>query len=191
MGTIRAFIAVEIDRPNKEKLLNIISSLKKSNADVKWINENQMHLTLKFLGNVEENKILQISNALKPIADNFSPFSITFSKIGAFPNIHQPRVVWVGIQKGADELKNLSTKIEGDLEILGFPKEKRSYTAHLTLGRTRSLKNITNLTDLIKNAGFSSQNEIKINELILFKSTLTSAGAIYTPISKFNLGTIS
>jgi 2'-5' RNA ligase len=188
---IRAFIAAEIDPLNKEKVSSLISYLKKSNTDVKWVNENQMHLTLKFLGNVEENKIQQIFNVLKPIADNFNQFSITFSKIGVFPNMHQPRVVWVGIEKGTDELKNLSTKIEDNLEILGFPKEKRSYKAHLTLGRVRSLKNISDLTKLISEISFRSENEIKIDKLTLFQSTLTPKGAIYAPLFCYNLPTLT
>lgn len=188
MSTIRSFIAVEIDPVNKQKLSSLISLLKQSNADIKWVNETQMHLTLKFLGNIEEKKVQQISAALKVIADNFSAFNMHFSKIGAFPNMTKPRVIWLGIDKGADSLKLLNSKIEDELEKIGIEKERRAYAAHLTLGRVKSLKNISILANLINETNFEAQGETKIDELILFQSTLTPKGAIYTPISRFNLG---
>lgn len=184
MTSIRAFIAVEIDSPHKQKLSKLISELKKSNAYIKWITEAQMHLTLKFLGNIEGNKVQEISNVLKSIADNFNIFGIQLSKIGSFPNMNKPRVIWIGIDKGADELKLLNSRIETELEKLGFEKEKREYKTHLTLGRVKSLKNIPELTNLINGTCFQSQDEIKIDKLILFQSTLTPKGAIYTALAE-------
>ena len=181
---IRAFIAVEIDQQNKEALSQLISNLKKSNADIRWINQDQMHLTLKFLGNTEENKIPQISKILERIAADFKGFYIQLSKIDAFPNIRRPRVIWIGIDKGKQTLKDLSCKIESELEGIGFQKEKRGYKAHLTLGRVRSLKNISQLTRSIDEASFQSPGEIKIYKLTLFQSTLTPKGAIYKILSE-------
>ncbi|MDP8229986.1 MAG: RNA 2',3'-cyclic phosphodiesterase [Candidatus Gorgyraea atricola] len=183
MQTIRAFVAVEIDQPNKQKLSQVISTLKQANADVKWVNKIQMHLTLKFLGNIEENRIKEISDTLKSIADNFSAFNIHLSKIGAFPNMHKPRVIWLGIDKGAQDLKNLASQ----LEKLGPKEEKREYKAHLTLGRVKSLKNISQLTKLINETPFQSQGNIPITKLILFQSTLTPKGAIYSPLTTLAL----
>lgn len=195
---IRAFIAVEIDQPNKQKLLELISELKKTNTDIKWVNENQMHLTLKFLGNIEEGQVEQISGALKTTADNFNAFNISLTKVGAFPNLRRPRVIWIDIDKGAGELKSLSTKIETELEKLGFApstslgtgKEKREFKAHLTLGRVRSLKNIENLEKIISEVNFQAGNEIRIDKIVLFQSTLTPKGAIYTPLSKHPIGNL-
>ncbi len=208
MSTIRAFIAVEIDHPNKEKLSALISHLKKSNADVKWVNENHMHLTLKFLGNIEQAKVQEISEALNSIAKGFKVFATQFSKIGAFPNMRRPRVIWMGIDKGSYALKLLNEKIESGLEQIGFApltslasvpsaktsstsarggagKEKREYRSHLTLGRVRSLKNISELARLIDETQLDFQDEIKIDRLILFQSTLTPKGAIYTRLSEY------
>jgi len=200
MATIRAFIAVEIDHPNKEKLSALISHLKKPNADVKWVNDTHMHLTLKFLGNIEQAKIKEISEALNSIAKGFKVFAVQFSKIGAFPNMHRPRVIWLGIDKGSDALKLLNGKIETGMEQIGYApstssldklgtslgagKEKREYRSHLTLGRVRSLKNISGLAKLIDGHQLDFQDEIKIDRLILFQSTLTPKGAIYTRLSE-------
>ena len=184
---IRAFIAVEIDLPNKKTISETISNLKKSKADVKWANETQMHLTLKFLGNIEEKMTQEISNILNSIAKNFNVFNIKLRKIGAFPNTKKPRVIWLGIDEGRQELKSLAAKIESSLENIGFQKEKREYKAHLTLGRVKSSKNLSQLTALIEQIDFQSQDQIKINKLILFQSTLSPKGATYTPLSTLNL----
>ncbi len=180
--SIRAFIAVEIDKTNKQRLSKLISDLKKSNTDIKWVSEHQMHLTLKFLGNIEQDRVQVISDALKSIADNFKGFDIRLSKIGAFPNLRRPRVIWLDIDKGAEELKSLSSKIEIELEKIGFKKEKREFKSHLTLGRVRSLKNIENLEKIINKTDFQPLNEIKIDKLVLFQSTLTPKGATYTQL---------
>lgn len=189
MNTIRAFIAIEIDKPNRQKILDLILRLKRSDADIKWLDENQIHLTVKFLGNIDKNKIQETRGIIKPVTDNFSVFTIRFSKIGAFPNMRQPRVIWIGFDKGAESLKLLNNKIETGLEKIGFKKEGREYKAHLTLGRVKSLKNIAKLMPLINEINFQAHDEIEIKRLVLFQSTLTSKAAIYAPLAEFPLST--
>ncbi|MDP6686042.1 MAG: RNA 2',3'-cyclic phosphodiesterase, partial [Candidatus Omnitrophota bacterium] len=130
----------------------------------------------------DQDMVPKISDALKQISTQTKEFTIQLSKIGAFPNIKKPRVIWIGIEKGSESLKTLNIKIETGFEKLGFEKEKREYKAHLTLGRVRSLKNISQLTKVIEEIDFKSEKAIKIDKLILFQSTLTSKGAIYTPL---------
>ena len=186
MSTIRTFIAIEIDPTHKQKLTHLISTLKQSDSDVKWVNGTQMHLTLKFLGNIEETKVQEISDALTSIANSTREFTITLSNIGTFPNVKRPRVIWIGIDKGKNELKLLAGQIETELEKLGFPKETRDFKSHLTLGRVRSPKNLQNLTKLLTEVSFQSESAIKINKLILFQSTLTPKSVIYTELSTAN-----
>lgn len=143
-----------------------------------------MHLTMKFLGNIEQSKVQKISKLLKNIASDFNSFTIQFSNIGGFPNMQRPRVVWMGIKKGSESLKHLNNKVECELEKIGFEKEKREYKAHLTLGRVKSLKNIPDLTRLINEAVLQFQGKIIIDKLMLFQSTLTPKGAIYTPLAE-------
>lgn len=187
MTTIRTFIAIDIDQPPKQKISGLIDQLSKSNADVKWITENQMHFTLKFLGQTDELLVPKISGVLESIAEDFGEFTILLSDIGAFPNIKRPRVIWLGIDKGKDKLELLNEKIETSLEKLGFEKEKRRFTAHLTLGRVRSLKNIEGLKALIAKIDIRIQDEVKVNKVILYRSTLTPKGAIYTPLRELPL----
>jgi len=195
MNAIRAFIAVEIDPEIRQKISELISCLKKSEADVKWITEDQMHLTLKFLGNIDEGRIQEISGVLSSISHDFKAFEITLSNIGAFPNLNHPRVIWIGIDKGADLLKTLAGKIDAELEKLGFHpstslgtgKETREFKAHLTLGRVRTSKNMPQLVKLLSATQFTPETGVKISELILFQSTLTLKGAIYSMLSKIKL----
>ena len=180
MSSMRAFIAVEIDPKAKQKISEFISILKKSEADVKWATEDQMHLTLKFLGNIYKDKIQGISDAISTISNNFKSFTINFSEIGAFPNINHPRVIWLGINKGSESLKILNNKIESALEKLGFTKESRKFEPHLTLARIRSSKNISNLKKLIGEISCDIGNEMPIGKLILFQSKLNPKGAVYS-----------
>lgn len=182
MSFIRAFIAVEINPQAKQKISELISCLKKSSADVKWITEDQMHLTLKFLGNIAADDIKKISDTLSVISNTLKPFTIGFSGIGAFPSIDHPRVIWIGINKEASSLKILAEKIETAMEKLGFAKESRGFTAHLTLGRIRAPRNIHNLVKLLKEISFSIETGAVVNKPALFQSTLTPKGAIYSKL---------
>jgi len=180
---LRAFIAVEIDEQSKQKVLELVSCLKKSCADVKWLDETQMHLTLKFLGGVPADKINGISEALSGISGAFESFPITLSGIGVFPDLKHPAVLWLGVDKGAESLETLNDKIENALEKIGFQKEKRKFKPHLTLGRVKSSKNMPGLLKLIGNTSFEHKEDIKINELSLFQSALNPKGAIYNKLS--------
>jgi len=179
MPTIRAFIAVEIDAQIKQKISNLISVLKKSGADAKWADENQMHLTLKFLGNINKDKIEEISGAMSSVSSNSKSFAVSFSEIGAFPDTSRPRVIWLGVDKGAEDLKILNDRTETSLKKIGFAKEGRKFEPHLTLARIRSPKNISNLIKLIGETNCDIKDETRIDKLTLFQSILNSKGAIY------------
>ncbi|MFA5389090.1 MAG: RNA 2',3'-cyclic phosphodiesterase [Candidatus Omnitrophota bacterium] len=186
MPDIRAFIALEIDEQTKQKILHLLDTLKKSGADAKWLTENQLHLTLKFLGNIEDNMTQKISGVLSDISGSARPFAINFSETGAFPDLEHPRVICLGIGKGAEHLEALNREIENSLEELGFKKEERPFKPHLTLGRVRSLKNLPNLIKTIKGKEKDLEpiDNVKIDKLTLFKSRLDPEGAVYIPITR-------
>ncbi|PIP67720.1 MAG: RNA 2',3'-cyclic phosphodiesterase [Candidatus Omnitrophica bacterium CG22_combo_CG10-13_8_21_14_all_43_16] len=186
-NVIRAFIAVEIDNQTRQKISDLVSCLKKTGSDAKWITEDQMHLTLKFLGNIGWDKVQKISETLSVISDSFKSFKIGFSAIGAFPNLDHPRVIWLGIDKGQESLKILNGKIEAGLEKAGFAKEDREFSPHLTLARIRSPKNISNLVKLIGEKNLTPAGELLIDKLTLFQSALTPKGAVYTALLQKSL----
>jgi len=158
--------------------------LKYSGADVKWVAKDNIHLTLKFLGEVSEEKIEVIKSILDGITSKTRPFEITVKDIGAFPKIEYPRVIWAGLDKGSDESKVLAEKTDNALSSIGFEKETRPFTAHITIGRVRSSKN----KDALKDKMHSVDDKLlsgatqSVSSVILFKSTLTPSGSIYTKL---------
>jgi len=185
---MRLFIAVNLEEELKKKIIPFQEELKKTGADVKWVEVKNLHLTLKFLGEVNEEKVSSIEQVVAPILKDFPSFEMRLSGFGVFPNLNYPRVIWLGIKEGGEQLKILSEKIENSLISLGFPKEDRPFTAHLTLGRVRSAKN---KQELIKKIEEKKNEEIgtqKVEKIYLMQSFLKPTGPIYTPVKEWGLG---
>lgn len=183
---MRTFIAINLNDKIKQALAKVQAELEKSNADVKWADPENIHLTLKFLGEISEQQVGQIKEALDKVASNLKPFEITLSGIGAFPKLDYPRVVWVGIEKGKNETEGIAKMIEDELEKLGFEKEKRGFTAHLTIGRVRSGKNKDALKEILNSLNLQPTTYYlkpsDVNAIYLYQSTLTPKGPVYTPL---------
>jgi len=179
---MRAFIAIELSPEIKDSLEQIQSHLKYSGADVKWIEKDNIHLTLKFLGEIDEKRLQYIKDILDEIGKLSEPFEISLKDIGAFPKIDYPRVVWVGLDKGVAESKILAEKIDEALSKIGFDKKSRPFTAHLTLGRVRSSKNKDALKEKILNCQTSTVDYQLIGCVTLYRSTLTPEGSVYTKL---------
>jgi len=184
---MRFFIAIDISPSIKKEILRLTAILKKGDPDVKWVNENKIHITLKFLGNIEEKNIKPISEAIREICRKHNTFNVTFSELGAFPRIAKPKVLWLGIDKGSDFLTNLAKDIDSGLVNIGFKSEEREFKPHLTIGRVRSLRNIPALTGSIKKTNFLLKETTEVNQVVLFQSILDPKGAIHNPISHFTL----
>ena len=178
METVRSFIALELTAEIQKQLAQIQDELKKSGADVKWVNPCGIHLTLKFLGNVSLQLLEEIKKIIDQLAKEHQRFETKISQLGAFPKIEYPRVIWVGIEQGKNEAVQLAKSLEERLVKLGFLPEKRGLSPHLTLGRVRSSHKREQLKKLLQSITFP-QKSIQAERLILFKSTLTSQGAIY------------
>ena len=165
---MRAFIAVELPDEVKKELASIQQELERASADVKWVKTENIHLTLKFLGNVDDDKIEKIKALLDKIASSHEKFEATLFKVGAFPKLEYPRVIWVGIDKGCNLAEEIAFKIENECERIGFAKENRPFSAHLTLGRVRSGKNKDALKKRLISATIKPQSFI-VDEIILFQ----------------------
>ncbi|HAM38118.1 MAG TPA: RNA 2',3'-cyclic phosphodiesterase [Elusimicrobia bacterium] len=184
---MRLFIAVSIGEENKNKIFDIQSVLKRSCVDVKWIEKDNLHLTLKFLGEVAEDNLDSVKESIRRAVAEFKRFQINLESIGVFPNEKSPRVLWMGINKGEVELKNISQNLEGSLEELGFKKETREFSAHLTIGRFRSNSEKEKLFKIIEK--FQNENIIEsVNVVYLIKSTLSPKGPAYDVIEEYQLG---
>jgi 2'-5' RNA ligase len=179
MSTFRGFIAIEINAtPN---ILEFEKEIKKTGADVKLVEPQNIHITLKFLGDVKENLIDEIEQIMKDAVKKIQPFTIKLKGTGVFPNQNYVRVVWIEI-KEAQVIETIANAIDERLSKLGFKKEKRGFSPHLTIGRVKTAKNKQQLLKVIEkyiDVEFSIQ---EINSIRLKKSDLTSAGPIYTTI---------
>ncbi len=185
-GKIRSFIAIEINNAAREEMGRVISIFKKSSADVKWVDPGSVHMTLKFLGSITESDVRKISGRLKEISSDFRSFQITTGQLGAFPGWASARVLWIGIERGAEEIKALASRVEGALSQEGFEKEKRAFAPHLTFGRVKQIK-VKDEFRKIADSVTVNHVDIDISRIVLFKSVLSPRGAEYTPLVEFNL----
>jgi 2'-5' RNA ligase len=184
---MRCFIAIPLPTDTHQELSKIQSQLKETEADVGWVRSDNIHLTLKFLGEVEETKIKTISQELKKLISKHTCFETMLGKLGTFPTLSNPRVIWIGVSKNEDKINKLQQNIEEILEPLGFAKETRFFHSHLTLGRVRSKKNIQKLIEKIKILPFPQFKPITVDRIILFQSILKPTGAEYTALNEFQL----
>ena len=185
--TIRTFIAVELPQGIQDRLGCLQSDFKASMPDVRWTKYSNIHLTLKFLGDVQISRIDKVSEALQEVAVKFSPFTMNLAGMGAFPNPRRPRIVWVGVEKGVNELVEMANSIEGSMKRLGFPREKRRFSPHLTVGRIRRLTNPAAMTEALDKARVGELGEFTVGRISLIKSQLDPAGSIYTILTEARL----
>ncbi|MCX5705663.1 MAG: RNA 2',3'-cyclic phosphodiesterase [Candidatus Omnitrophica bacterium] len=190
---MRTFIAIELPKDIKDSLSRLINKLKETGADVKWVAPQNIHLTLKFLGERDDKKVKEISEILDEVARNHLAFQIQINALGAFPNLNSSRVIWVGIDQGDIETKNIFKDLEDLICKVGIPKEDRAFSSHITIGRTRSAKRLAELSQVITSLNESIGREnlnFTAGSITLFKSTLTPKGPIYEALKVVNLTTI-
>jgi RNA 2',3'-cyclic 3'-phosphodiesterase len=183
---IRAFIAVEIDPQVIGRISSAIDQLRSQIFGVRWAAAENFHLTLRFLGDVEEARIDAIGAALEDHLHLFPRFSINAKGLGVFPDMRRPRVLWVGL--AASELASLVSELQSTLERFGFAAETRSFTPHLTIGRWRQIdrapKSLGPSLESWKDYPFGATN---VDEVILFQSLLNSKGAVHTRLRTVTL----
>ena len=180
---MRAFIAINLPKEIKEKIAQLKENFTQCDLAFKWVRPENVHLTLKFLGNIDEEQIIKIKEAISKVSGRFVAFEIRFNDFGFFPNKRKPRVFFVSTTS-EELLKNIAVKLEEELEALGFEKEGR-FKSHITLARIKNSKNIACLKEKVKNIHLNKK--LPINEITLYKSTLTKEGPVYKEIFKSSL----
>jgi len=186
---LRLFVAVNFNMELKEQISEILFKFKKIEPSIKWVKANDIHITLKFLGETEKEKLKVIEAAMKDICSKHRAFTLSMNNVGVFPNIKKPRVIWLGINKGGHCLKDINRDLEEELFKAGFPKENKDFKSHITLGRVKDFfrGDITNILKSISQDELNAFEEQKIERISLMKSTLYSDGPIYEILSEFNL----
>jgi 2'-5' RNA ligase len=185
---IRTFIAVELPKEINDSLQKLQSDLKDSMPDARWVKYGNIHLTLKFLGDTKVSKLESIGKIIQEIADKYSPFTISLAGIGAFPNSRKPSVIWTSIDKGKDEISRLANEMESAMEKLGFPKEKRSFKPHLTIGRVKEINHPSEMMKALENPNVGEIGEFTVDRVKFIRSQLNPNGSIYTTLTE---GTLS
>ena len=181
--SIRAFIAVELPTEVRGSLGLLARELAASGADVKWVEEANLHVTMRFLGEITEEQRQGLATLLTAVAARRQPIPLRLSSLGGFPSLTSPRVVWVGVGQGHEELAAIAGDVEEGLARLGLPHEERAFIAHVTLGRVRSGRNLGRLVSQITATTWTPPEPFVADQLTLFQSTLSSSGPIYTALA--------
>lgn len=184
---IRTFIAVELPPGIQNTLRQLQSNLRGLMPDVRWTKAENIHLTLKFLGDIQVSRIDAISESLRDIAHRFPPFTMNLAGVGAFPNSRKPRIIWAGIDQGAAELVDLAKQIDLSMKRIGFPREKRPFRPHLTIGRIRRLEHPVVMTESLERSIVGDLGGFPVHQIALIKSQLDPAGSIYTTLFEASL----
>lgn len=188
---VRSFVAIELPAEVKDTLTRIQAQFKRARLEsVRWVDPNNIHLTLKFLGDINSDRVGEIIEALSEAAGDTSPFSLTVAELGVFPSPKRIQIVWVGLGGDTEQLAALQKHVESNLSILGFPPEGRAFTPHLTLARVRdfvSPEERERLAQLIVSAKIDAAPTFKVECIKLMRSDLTRQGPIYTELGAVSL----
>ncbi len=186
MEKIRSFIAIELPQDLKTELAGLQAKLKVDRPRVKWVSPDGIHLTLKFLGDVDASRISQVSQAMTEAVKGIAPFELTAGQLGVFPNYERVQVVWVGLEGDLTTLDRLYRQLEDGLSKIGFPPEQRGFKPHLTLARVADEalpEERKRFGDFILSSKAQINHSIKATGLSLMKSVLAPRGAVYTRLS--------
>lgn len=185
MEEIRTFVAIELSTEIQGELRRVQEMLKEKIATphLRWVDSENIHLTLKFLGNIPPDRTQEITAALKEACEGLSPFIMDISGLGCFPSTNNPRVIWVGVQEDTGRLKRLQEQVEERLATLGFKPEGQPFRPHLTLGRVRKEAHMGArrlIGGIVSATSIGDLGQMEVGEITLMKSTLLPSGAQYS-----------
>ena len=188
---IRSFIAVELPEEVRSGLRQLQAELRSAgHTFVKWVTPEGIHLTLKFLGNISPQKVAEITRVMEKASQAVSFFQLNVGELGAFPNLRRPRVLWLGVGGEVDKLIVLQQRIDEGLIPLGFVRETRPFTPHLTLARLRQgapPRDQQGFGELVVKTPWEVNYEINVNSVSLMRSQLLPEGAVYSRLAEVKL----
>jgi 2'-5' RNA ligase len=179
---MRTFIAIEVPEKIRKEIDNVITDEKKRGFPITWVKFANLHITLKFLGEIDESKKEKITPVLKRVVNDVTPFHVSLEGIGCFPTPKNPRVIWVGVKEGQENLCSIAQRVETALAQYGFKEEKR-FHPHLTIGR---IKKFCRVDEMLSRQ--ISSDLFAVNTIVLFKSTLKPDGPTYEALHTFPFG---
>lgn len=186
MASWRLFLAVPVPPTVEERLEEILKKVS-GFREVKWVSKEQLHITLRFIGNMEESLVPKLGSLVQETTREFPPFEMEIDGLGAFPNVSRPRVLFVPLVRGEETFRLMENRISSSLEAMGLRPEEREYHPHLTLGRARENQDAREAVKFLQSLLPTKAGPWKMDRFILFKSQLTSEGPIYTKLEEFEL----
>lgn len=188
---MRCFIAVELEQALRRPLLHLLREQLPRTRDVRWCTEQQLHVTLKFLGDVSDSQLPALCDAVAAASEFVQPFPVRLSGLGVFPSPRNPRVLWCGVEdsnRGCARWLELADPL---FEELGFPREARAFHPHVTLGRSKNAGGSGVMRQVLDELDAPSTPEMTVGEVVLFESRLLPRGAQYTSLFRAPLGKVA
>jgi len=182
----RTFIAFETPLSVRQKIIPLQTELQRSHADVRWESPDKFHITIKFLGEVDDRRLPEIIALVGSVVQSHTCFNVVYAGLGAFPDTRHPKVVWIGCENPDGTLIRLKDDLDRELATKGFEIERRAFHPHLTLGRVKGPEGMSHLTPMIENLTFEPQS-IQINEIVVMKSRLQPQGSVYRVMKNIQL----
>ena len=184
---MRVFIAVELPDKVKKNMVELVNELKEVGSGVKWVEEKNLHITLKFLGWVEDRKADDVIGLATKAAAGTGSFKAKFEGLGTFPPGKSPRVVWAGVGEGAEKIKKLADSLEETLSNAAYRSEEREFSSHVTIGRVKDKKGVDKLKEKMESFKDPKFGEAIVDHINIMKSTLTPKGPIYETVKEVKL----
>ncbi len=183
---MRLFVAIPVDDQIKRRMLRVCDDVDVRDARVRWCSAEQLHLTLKFIGEVEDSLVTPISDAVQRVAGKTPALDMEIGETGCFPSTGPLRVIWVGGSESSGTLLQVAQELDDDLVPRGIKKEKRTFSEHFTSGRVKFDHSRGRLRESVRAAGFDACRQA-VRELVLYQSTLCQSGAQYEPVLRAEL----
>lgn len=179
---IRTFVGIELDEATRGLLADEIAYLKHAAPAVRWVAPENLHLTLKFVGDVRERDLPELLATVSEVTAQHDPFSLRVLGLGVFPRPDRPRVLWAGCAEGSDQATRLARDLEAACARIGYPPEKRPYRPHITLGRVKNPRDADEAILRIEDGANTDFDSTDVRSAVVFMSELTKSGAEYTPM---------
>ena len=187
---MRAFLAVELPPAIQTRMAEVQRRFAEAGADVKWVEPRNLHVTVRFLGEIDEPQRRTVEALAALVASRTAPLPLRLSRVGAFPSLRAPRVVWVGLSEDREAVARIAQAIEREGTAIGLRREERPFSPHLTLGRVRSSRHLAALTQRLSTSEWRPPPPWRVSSLTLYQSVLGATGPTYTVLGEFALGAI-
>ena len=188
MRSLRLFLAIPIDKKILDALAGAADKLRETRAPVGWVRPEGMHLTMKFLGDTDNDRVEPLVEVVTNICREILPFPLSVTGAGAYPNLRKPRVLWAGVVENSGTLERLWKGVEEETERLGWEREKRRFSPHVTIGRVKGNMNIARLATAMEGIKDEHWGDQEVGEVVLYRSELKPGGAVYEKVHVFPLG---